>query len=72
MNRITGFRAQGACPPVHVARKEEIERGNWKRINTSDLSKRDNEEYKKIFEERILNHLGVLWKKASDTRNWGS
>jgi len=30
------------------------------------------EEYKKIFEERILNHLGVLWKKASDTRNWGS
>lgn len=54
---------------VSIARKEEIERGNWKRINTSDLSKRDNEEYKKIFEERILNHLGVLWKKASDTRN---
>ena len=48
---------------VSIAKKEEIEKGNWKRINTSALSKRDNKKYKKIFEERILNHLGVIWTK---------
>lgn len=48
---------------VSIARKEEIEKGNWKQINTSELTKSESEAYKKIFEERILNHLDVSWKK---------
>lgn len=34
-----------------------------KRINTKDLSKEENSEYKKIFENEILNSLDINWKR---------
>lgn len=36
--------------------------GNWKRINTKDLSKSENVQVKKAFESQILNKLGA-WKR---------
>lgn len=52
---------------VSIAQKEEIGKGHWKRINTNDLTKSDSERYKIIFEEKILNQLGVSWRKEQFT-----
>ena len=48
---------------VAIAIGEGIEKNNWKRINTDELSKNDNEKYKKLFEENILNRLCIQWRK---------
>lgn len=50
---------------VSVCKKDKIDRGGWKQINTDDLSRNENEKYKTIFEEVILNHLGVPWRRMN-------
>lgn len=37
--------------------------GSWKSINTKELSKKDNAEIKRIFENKILNNLDVSWRQ---------
>lgn len=32
-------------------------------INTKDLSMKDNNRYKRVFEKEILDNLGVVWEK---------
>ncbi len=48
---------------VSIAIGEGIYKNDWKRINTEELSKKDNEKYKKLFEENILNRLCIPWRK---------
>ena len=48
---------------VAIAIGEGIEKNDWKRINTEELSKNDNEKFKKQFEENILNRLSIQWRK---------
>lgn len=48
---------------VSIVRKEDMKKGNWKRINTSDLTKEENEAYKKIFEDSVVSLIGVSWRK---------
>lgn len=48
---------------VSIAIGEGIDKNDWKRINTEELSKKDNEKYKKLFEENILNRLCIPWRK---------
>ena len=52
---------------VSICEIEEIGRGaqHWKRINTDDLTKKGNEAFKIKFEKRILNNLGVRWRRMS-------
>ena len=48
---------------VAVAIGEGVGKNDWKRINTEELSKKDNEKYKKQFEEHIMNRLNIQWRK---------
>lgn len=48
---------------VSIVRKEDMEKGNWKRINTSDLTKEENEAYKRIFEDSVVSQIGVSWQR---------
>ena len=52
---------------VSICEKEKMGRGaqHWKRINTDDLTKKDNEAFKIKFEKTILNNLGVRWRRMS-------
>lgn len=52
---------------VAICKKDKIDRGgaHWKDINTEELSRSENETYKTIFEEMILNHLGASWRSKT-------
>ena len=36
---------------------------SWKDFNTKSLSRKDNRELKKVFEQEILDQLNISWKK---------
>ena len=50
---------------VSICEIDKIGRGghHWKRINTDDLTKKNNEAFKIKFEKTILNNIGVHWRK---------
>lgn len=48
---------------VAIAIGEGIDKNDWKEINTKELSCKDNEKYKKLFEKNILNRLSIQWRK---------
>lgn len=48
---------------VAIAIGEGIDKNDWKEINTKELSYKDNEKYKKLFEKNILNRLSIQWRK---------
>lgn len=48
---------------VAIAIGDGIKKNNWKRINTDELSKEENNNYKLLFEDKILNRIGITWRK---------
>ena len=52
-------------PPTHLKFSHVGDRDvKWsKDINSKDLDKKLNEQYKEKFEKEILNKLGVKWKR---------
>lgn len=48
---------------VAIAIGDGIKKNNWKQINTDELSKEENNKYKKLFEGKILNRIGITWRK---------
>jgi len=52
-------------PPTHLAFTDVWSSTESKQINSKELDKKLNEQYKKEFETEILDKLGLKWKRKS-------
>ena len=55
---------------VAIAINNGIGKNDWKSINTNQLSKEENKRYKKLFEDNVLNRIGIPWRKHKLSDYW--